>query len=888
MDSIRCFEACVNSVRWSFSGRYLASGGDDKLVMVWSFSKYAGGSNPAFGSGGKMNAESWRCISTLRGHNGDVLDLAWSPHDVWLATCSVDNTIIIWDADKLPQMVTILKGHTGLVKGVTWDPVGKYLSSQSDDKSLRIWRTIDWQQEAVIEEPFKECSGTTLCLRPSWSPDGQYLVSAHAMNNGGPTAQIIERDGWKSDMDYVGHRKAVTCVRFSSVMVKKLVESSKKSQQAYACACAVGSRDKSVSVWLTSLKRPLVVIQDLFAAPVLDITWSSSGLSLMACSLDGTVAYFEFTEKELGKAMSLEDKNAAFEKIYGTSLLNKQRNSSLIIENPEILAAIENRTSKKGDTAQVNNSASEHTSEKPQVSISNCNASASVKLIPTNKQIETRTSDGRRRITPIFIPAAPDTGEAPAPFCSDNVQFSSSSEAKSKIIVEKREDIVVKPNVTPSNSNSEPLVENTNVPPNKLTTYSSIGVTLSVNVGKQASKRPAEKIVRGSLTNILTPMKKPKFMHGKTTMPDSLTATVPHQQSSKFSSAISENSKSLNLPSLELQPFERIEISNGQELRIKNDFSPSLYGAITVVQMQKDNDNVIWEQAFGSPVCGCVINSKYVALAFSDTLHLLSIKTGMHIISPIVLKALPSYIHLNSKSFLLYLVSTGHLSVICVDTLKTTLSDISIFHLFHQQNGGEVSLRNCTVSEKGVPMIVLSTLQSYVYSSDFHSWLLVSNNRDAMVRNSIHQTRNDPSAVLKATGERNLPLHALQHHNFSSGSMLVRSSELTPMCTFAFLERQLIACKTLESSIEYKFWLLATVRYLLQQGDERKLRIIFEDLLGPTHSGVKVKSSWEPTVLGLSKHELLRSALNEAASSLQVQRLYTEFSDQLNSATMDL
>ncbi|XP_072152462.1 protein HIRA isoform X2 [Bemisia tabaci] len=784
--------ACVNSVRWSFSGRYLASGGDDKLVMVWSFSKYAGGSNPAFGSGGKMNAESWRCISTLRGHNGDVLDLAWSPHDVWLATCSVDNTIIIWDADKLPQMVTILKGHTGLVKGVTWDPVGKYLSSQSDDKSLRIWRTIDWQQEAVIEEPFKECSGTTLCLRPSWSPDGQYLVSAHAMNNGGPTAQIIERDGWKSDMDYVGHRKAVTCV------------------------------------------------------------------------------------------------NAAFEKIYGTSLLNKQRNSSLIIENPEILAAIENRTSKKGDTAQVNNSASEHTSEKPQVSISNCNASASVKLIPTNKQIETRTSDGRRRITPIFIPAAPDTGEAPAPFCSDNVQFSSSSEAKSKIIVEKREDIVVKPNVTPSNSNSEPLVENTNVPPNKLTTYSSIGVTLSVNVGKQASKRPAEKIVRGSLTNILTPMKKPKFMHGKTTMPDSLTATVPHQQSSKFSSAISENSKSLNLPSLELQPFERIEISNGQELRIKNDFSPSLYGAITVVQMQKDNDNVIWEQAFGSPVCGCVINSKYVALAFSDTLHLLSIKTGMHIISPIVLKALPSYIHLNSKSFLLYLVSTGHLSVICVDTLKTTLSDISIFHLFHQQNGGEVSLRNCTVSEKGVPMIVLSTLQSYVYSSDFHSWLLVSNNRDAMVRNSIHQTRNDPSAVLKATGERNLPLHALQHHNFSSGSMLVRSSELTPMCTFAFLERQLIACKTLESSIEYKFWLLATVRYLLQQGDERKLRIIFEDLLGPTHSGVKVKSSWEPTVLGLSKHELLRSALNEAASSLQVQRLYTEFSDQLNSATMDL
>lgn len=32
----------------------------------------------------------------------DVLDLAWSPHDAWLATCSVDNTVRIWNALKFP------------------------------------------------------------------------------------------------------------------------------------------------------------------------------------------------------------------------------------------------------------------------------------------------------------------------------------------------------------------------------------------------------------------------------------------------------------------------------------------------------------------------------------------------------------------------------------------------------------------------------------------------------------------------------------------------------------------------------------------------------------------------------------------------------------------
>lgn len=59
---------------------------------------------------------------------------------------------------------------------------------------------------------FLQCGGTTHVLRLSWSPDGHYLVSAHAMNNSGPTAQIIEREGWKTNMDFVGHRKAVTVV----------------------------------------------------------------------------------------------------------------------------------------------------------------------------------------------------------------------------------------------------------------------------------------------------------------------------------------------------------------------------------------------------------------------------------------------------------------------------------------------------------------------------------------------------------------------------------------------------------------------------------------------------------------------------------------------------
>lgn len=184
--------------------------------------------------------------------------------------------------------------------------VGKFIASQSDDKSVRIWKTSDWSCQSTITEPFDECGGTTHVLRLSWSPDGLYLVSAHSMNGGGATAQIIERDIWKLDKDFVGHRKAVTCVRYYNSILKRQHKSTNKIQQY--CCLAIGSRDHSLSVWMTVLKRPLVVIHNLFEGSVLDLSWSTEKNILLACSVDGTVACLLFRDDELGTPLSEEDK----------------------------------------------------------------------------------------------------------------------------------------------------------------------------------------------------------------------------------------------------------------------------------------------------------------------------------------------------------------------------------------------------------------------------------------------------------------------------------------------------------------------------------------------------------------------------------------------------
>ena len=90
-------------------------------------------------------------------------------------------------------------------------------------------------------------------------------------------------------------------------MRNRLSESALTDTGRGAPCCALGSRDRSLSVWLTSFKRPLVVIHDLFEDSILDLSWDSTGKQLMACSWDGTIAVVTFRTDEIGEQMSFKE-----------------------------------------------------------------------------------------------------------------------------------------------------------------------------------------------------------------------------------------------------------------------------------------------------------------------------------------------------------------------------------------------------------------------------------------------------------------------------------------------------------------------------------------------------------------------------------------------------
>ncbi|XP_026329589.1 LOW QUALITY PROTEIN: protein HIRA homolog [Hyposmocoma kahamanoa] len=812
--------ACVNCVRWSNGGKYLASGGDDRLVMVWGLSVATGGA-------GKHKAETWRCLSTLRGHAGDVLDLAWSPLDKWLASCSVDNTIIIWNAEKFPEMVCVLNGHTGLVKGVAWDPVGKYLASQSDDKSLRVWKTADWAPETVITEPFEECGGTTHVLRLSWSPDGQYVLSAHAMNGGGPTAQVVERDGWRCDKDFVGHRKAVTCARFNNNI---FVKEGKK-----CCCAAVGSRDRALSIWLTSLKRPLVVIHDLFGDSVLDLSWSSDGLNLLACSSDGTVACIQFTNKEIGTPLTSDEKNAFYEKIYGKCLANESGDlsSNLLVECPEILLAREKHEAKKEAVKDDATPRNDKSQTKPMLTTSPVSANASISpsgapLRPMDRQIETRTSDGKRRITPVFIPLTnADANESlgSQPSGTENC-FSTSSQSKSRIRVERRDDIVIHPNVS-----------------------------------NHATSAPAPKPSDNALDQRLR-------KRGPPPLPGPRAADFPCKRAAP-SPPPPPAAAPLPAPRLGANgPVVRA--AGALRLQVVNKACNTHYGALSKIQLLPNNSaspDPVWETYLGSTVTCIACCARWAALACADgSLHAWRIQLthATRALPPIALLSQAAKLTLSGDT-LVAVTTHAELTMWDLATATCLVRPLSFRNLLTHG----VTVTNCALLEDGNPMISLSNGKSYIYSKKLFAWVIWADVGDPVWRACSGQAATRaPRAALALYPAPRPAGPAPAPASYSTGA--ARS----------WLESQVASCLHLRLAKDYKHWIISLFGHLVNHGTEEQLRTILDDMMGPSHC-TSTPKKWQSTVLGFKKHDLLEEMLSLLVRHLRWQRIYTEYSEQL-------
>ena len=270
----------------------------------------------------------------LIGHENDVQDLGWSHDSSILVSVGLDSKIVVWSGYTFEKLKTLVS-HQSHVKGLTFDPANKYFATASDDRTIKVWRfqppgpnsgphdqVNNFMLEATVSQPFKASPLTTYFRRCSWSPDGNHIAAANSVNGPVSSVAIVNRGTWDGDIHLIGHEGPVEVCAFSPRLFanqdpnRGSNDASRPSLVHTVIACA--GQDKSLTVWITTNPRPLVIVKELGKKSISDLAWTPDGKTLYVASLDGTIIMAQFESSELGHETSLEENERSLAK-FGAS-----------------------------------------------------------------------------------------------------------------------------------------------------------------------------------------------------------------------------------------------------------------------------------------------------------------------------------------------------------------------------------------------------------------------------------------------------------------------------------------------------------------------------------------------------------------------------------------
>ncbi|KAM0045271.1 putative transcription factor WD40-like family [Helianthus debilis subsp. tardiflorus] len=853
----------VNCVRWAKHGRYIASGSDDQVIQIHE--RKPGSGTTEFGSGEAPDVENWKIAFTLRGHTADVVDLNWSPDDSTLASGSLDNTIHIWDVSN-GICTAVLRGHSSLVKGVTWDPIGSFIASQSDDKTVIFWRTSDWSLAHRTDGHWTKSLGSTFFRRLGWSPCGHFITTTHGFQKPRHSAPVLERGEWTATFDFLGHNAPIIVVKFNHSMFKRnptntheakgasagwangSSKNSGKESQPYN-VIAIGSQDRTITVWTTASARPLFVAKHFFTQSVVDLSWSPDGYSLFACSLDGTVATFHFEVKEIGHRLSdveLEElKKSRYGDVRGRQANLAESPAQLLLEaaSKKVTAPVANHNTPstmksssldiaskvdplpdlgKNTVGVVDNTSNKTVTQAPRVS-------------SPVKQREYRRPDGRKRIIPeaVRVPAQGENINTSTVSQSQNVDFSMKSTENGDLAFREG-------------------------PPPKKAMVAGVSSRATVSESLIIEKVPVSADKDGNIN-------------------------VEQIGGLKSSSG--------SFKPLSIRVFDNKEGDTHVclEARPKEHAANDIIGVGSTFLMKETeisctrNGQTLWSDRISCNVTVLAGNTNFWAVGCEDGSLQVYTKCGRRSMPTMMMGSTPVFIDCDDSWKLLLVTRKGSLYVWDLFNRKCILHD-SLSSLMNSdpKSTGSVKVISAKLSKSGSPLVTLATRHAFMFDMNLMCWLRVADDCFPASNFASSFTLGFP---------QNGELAALQ---VDVRKFLARKpgwSRVTDdgVQTRAHLEAQLASALSLKSPNEYRQCLLSYIRFLAREADEARLREVCENFLGPPTGMAETVASdasnptWDPCVLGMKKHKLLREDILPAmASNRKVQRLLNEFMDLLS------
>ncbi|KAL5583137.1 hypothetical protein UlMin_015579 [Ulmus minor] len=881
----------VNCVRWAKHGRYLASGSDDQAILVHE--RKPGSGTTEFGSGEPPDVENWKVVMTLRGHTADVVDLNWSPDDSTLASGSLDNTVHIWNMSN-GICTAVLRGHSSLVKGVTWDPIGSFIASQSDDKTVIIWRTSDWSLAHRTDGHWAKSLGSTFFRRLGWSPCGHFITTTHGFQKPRHSAPVLERGEWSATFDFLGHNAPVIVVKFNHSMFRRNSTNSpevkaapggwsngasktgSKEPQPYN-VIAIGSQDRTITVWTTASPRPLFVAKHFFTQSVVDLSWSPDGYSLFACSLDGSVATFLFDAKELGQRLTDAELDELKRSRYG-DVRGRQAN---LAESPAQLL-LEAASAKQAPSKKIVPEVQQtQMLVKPSVDVAvaiNCSetqaddrkktAGASgdgLNKVPTSsritspvKQREYRRPDGRKRIIPEAVGVSVQ---------QENVSSGTHSPAQDFPIV----------------SSDNKKEDNGLIPADYSIRENSARGTL----GKVSDlKERAGVTARATITESLV-IEKVSATSGRD-------GGINVEQSGGAKACTSSGDFS---STLSIRVFDKKEGEDTAPLCLES--RPLEHAMNDIVGMgstsvMKETEitctqgsQSLWSDRISGKVTVLAGNANLWAVGCEDGCLQVYTKCGRRAMPTMMMGSAATFIDCDECWKLLLVTRKGSMYLWDLFNRNCLLHDslaslVGFNSNLSAKDAGTVKVISAKLSRSGAPLVVLATRHAFLFDMSLKCWLRVAD--DCFPASNFASSWNQSSIQ---SGElAALQVDVRKYLARKPGWSRVTDNGLQ---TRAHLEAQLASSLALKSPNEYRQCLLSYIRFLAREADESRLREVCESFLGPPTGMAEDRSSdatnlaWDPFVLGMKKHKLLREDILPAmATNRKVQRLLNEFMDLLS------
>ncbi|RPA92748.1 WD40 repeat-like protein [Choiromyces venosus 120613-1] len=153
------------AMKFSKDGRYLAAGGQDKIVRVWQVIRIYSSCG-----GVRLNAPVFLSepIREYAGHTADVLDLSWSKNN-FLLSSSMDKTVRLWHVSRDECLCAFQ--HSDFVTAIVFHPRDdRFFLAGSLDSKLRLWSIPDKSVAFWNELP-------DLITAVAFTPDGRMAIA---------------------------------------------------------------------------------------------------------------------------------------------------------------------------------------------------------------------------------------------------------------------------------------------------------------------------------------------------------------------------------------------------------------------------------------------------------------------------------------------------------------------------------------------------------------------------------------------------------------------------------------------------------------------------------------------------------------------------------------